>query len=99
MTYDVDYFINKFEAIPEDQWNVGDFYNEERTKFCAAGFCGEDKFNRTEESSSLYIVFAYTGLGDVGEINDGRSELFQQPTPKQRILAALYQIKEMQNAE
>lgn len=39
-------------------------------------------------------------MGDVvGEINNGRNPRYQQPTPKQRILAALYDIKKMQQPE
>ena len=30
-------------------------------------------------------------------INDGRTKEYQQPTPKQRILAALYDIKKMED--
>lgn len=35
MQYTIQYFIDKFEAIPEDLWYVGDFSNLGGTKHCA----------------------------------------------------------------
>lgn len=44
MNYDVDYFINKFEAIPEEMWCVGLWVDSEGRK-CALGHCMDAKAN------------------------------------------------------
>jgi hypothetical protein len=90
MTYDVDYFIAKFEAIPEDEWCVGHFISMDGTK-CALGHCGDEGTGDSPEANALGCLFPY--LGDVININDGRHSDYPQPTPKQRILAALNDIK------
>lgn len=91
--YDCDYFIKKFEAIPEDNWWVGDFRNMgNHCQFCALGHCGMTYHNSTKESDALDELF---GDAVVPEINDGENPAYQQPTPKQRILAALYDIKKL----
>ena len=94
MTYDIDYFINKFEAIPEDKWTTGDFVDEtDETKRCAYGHCGSRiDWESTTEADALERVFGPAGLG-VTTINDGRDNRFPQPTPKRRVLAALKHIK------
>lgn len=112
MKYDVTYFINKFEAIPENLWCMNDFQRGDA--MCANGHCGlYDEFTVTDESEALKQLFSmlplhYYGNGYIIEevpakysvnaafVNDGRTEEYRQPTPKQRILAALYDIKKMQ---
>lgn len=54
--YTPQYFIDKFEAIPEENWCIS-------------------------------------------SVNDGLDERYQQPTPKQRILAALRDIQKEQEAK
>lgn len=111
MNYDVDYFINKFEAIPEDRWCMNEF--RIGSAKCANGHCGlTDEFQVTVESLALREMFLklpihYLGSGykvdgaggkysiNAAMINDGRVEEYRQPTPKQRILAALQDIKAM----
>lgn len=85
--YDVDYFIEKFKAIPEELWCVGKFQIEERC--CALGHCEERKRIITEESKSLRIITKNL----TSFINDGVHGKYRQSTPKQRILAALEDIK------
>lgn len=116
MKYTVDYFINKFEAIPEERWT--ECYFSDGSKCCANGHCGIRSSNQsTEEALTLREVFknlfvtvasgekfwepAYQdGFSLVAaNVNDGRTAQYQQPTPKQRILAALYDIKKMQQPE
>lgn len=91
--FTVDYFISKFEAIPDRKWTVKSY----RGLFsrCALGHCGEEMFKYTEESSALRALFEANDLF-VTIINDGNSATFNQKTPKQRILAALRSIKEKQ---
>lgn len=102
MNYSVDHFINKFEKIPEDGWYVGEFSNIDKTKFCALGHCGykecaakNDEGRGLEELfNQIHITSTDSGFHfSIPIVNDGFAEEYQQPTPKQRILAALYDIR------
>lgn len=88
--YDVDYFIKKFTAIPEDNWVTG-VYRDDAVGCCAAGWCGERDDRSTDESRALTkLVYG------VDIINDGKDSNFppeKYSTPKKRILAALYYVK------
>lgn len=106
MNYDVNYFIKKFEAIPAKMWFVKWLVNDNGSKRCALGHCCPN-FNKkcftngdgqTEESRALVSLFKIYNLG-VGTINDGYCPQYEQPNPKKRILAALYDIKKMQQPE
>lgn len=56
MKMDTQYFINKFEAIPEKKWIVCSFSNGYGAH-CANGHCGATTFQRnTEEVQALYDV-------------------------------------------
>lgn len=96
--FTVSYFINKFNAIPDDAWTTNQYHNLERTKFCALGHCGvvEDYWTsiNNEESISLRILLESTG-SDVGMINDGIDPSYKQTTPKLRILAALIDVMKL----
>lgn len=99
MKYDVDYFIRKFEAIPENEWCEGSLYNEATKQSCALGHCLPDfRYNSmsiiSDEASGLMGVLNMTI-----PINNGKNPHYQQSTPKQRILAALYDIKKMQDGQ
>lgn len=99
--YTVDYFINKFEAIPEEQWCVGTT-EDDNGRHCAWGHIVRPKCRIADylnESRALMILLRDAGLDDCGDpssINNGWHDSYRQPTPKQRILAALYDIKAMQ---
>lgn len=108
MIYDVDYFINKFEAIPENKWTTGFFKNN--GKCCANGHCGIDESTEVQEGEEAHALamllmplrkdYWQKFLGDpvyevTAVINDGGIDEYPQTTPKQRILAALYDIKAM----
>jgi len=112
--YTVDYFIKKFEAIPEDKWCEGAWSNSKGAN-CANGHCGIEANGllKTNQSINLKKVFSPIVIhGETGilltdssnydfsfkalYINDNSTKEYQQPTPKQRILAALYDIKKMQ---
>lgn len=91
--YTVDYFIEKFEVIPEDRWCTGR-YNGPNDTHCAIGHCDTGQFYG-EEEIALMEVF---GLDfDVVLINDGKDSRYHQPTPKQRILTALHDVKNKLN--
>ena len=125
--YSVDYFIKKFEAIPESKWTTGvfrDFFNNR----CAMGHCmpsriiaesTKDKYRNEDMSlkktftkkfkEELYECAALSALFNSGDkregsgmvflVNNGDDSRYQQPSPKQRILAALYDIKKMQEPQ
>jgi hypothetical protein len=108
--YTVDYFIKKFEAIPEEDWN-------DNATACAYTHCGQYGHGYKNECPALSELFKKIhykskcqqhrdAIGEnyhgwsymVVSINDGLTSNdtpYQQPTPKQRILAALYDIKKL----
>lgn len=89
MTYDVDYFIAKFEAIPEEKWCKYCYTDGDR--HCALGHCGVSPGSGAgDEAMALYTIFSPLS---VTAINDADYHPYTQPTPKQRILAALRDIK------
>lgn len=86
MNYDVDYFLAKFEAIPEDQWCTS-VTTDLRGRHCAYGHC-----SNAGENAGLCDLMHEGGL-KTSTVNDGGDPFYQQPTPRQRILAALRDIK------
>lgn len=94
MTFTVDYFIAKFEAIPEEKWCTGVFENHVGQK-CALGLCGGGITNpEATEAYALTEIFEDNRL-NITSVNDSkRQKKYHQPTPKQRVLAALRDIKE-----
>lgn len=86
--YDKAYFIAKFEAIPEEKWCVA-YLDAGDGVHCALGHCGVTvSLNYTDKEIALRDLMRPNGWS-VADINDGDTPDFQQPTPKQRILAAL----------
>jgi len=100
MNYDVNYFIKKFEAIPDELWFIGDFVDPVNgSAKCAFGHCGMTNsigMNSCNEGAALHRL---TKKYMVADINDGLDPNYRQPTPKQRILAALYDIKKLQEPQ
>ena len=103
--YTLDYFINKFSSIPDEKWCEGE-YDVGYAK-CAMGHCGyalekaianiSDGYS--EESKALQKLFNKTKTPAVEAINDGEYYQYQQDTPKERILAALNDLKNTQPRE
>jgi hypothetical protein len=99
MQYDVEYFFNKFEAIPERLWLVDDFCEALGDRKCALGWCGAgydqdaDSEYETEESRALATLF-WRDLGlAVASVNDGHRGMTELgDTPRERILNALILI-------
>lgn len=105
MNYDIDYFIKKFEAIPEEKW-ITDLQLDQDGNSCALGWCmtEEDRVHslqnwsyvahwsghETEEGKVLWENILPRA---VTLINNGQDTRYQQATPKQRILAALQDAK------
>lgn len=115
-TYDVNYFINKFEAIPESK-----IINNDQGKdgfHCAVGHCKnieggygfctpnkKDDPHYSPEANALMNLFLNAGIDSktnpgtgwcIADVNNGDHPKYPQPTPKQRILAALHDIKKLQ---
>lgn len=98
--FTVDYFIKKFEAIPDalwSEWLDGEGSDEplytpsKRCKTCAIGHC-----DRKGENTALGMDLFFNTLKiTVSKVIHKQHPDYQQPTPKQRILAALYDIKAM----
>lgn len=90
--YDVNYFIKKFEAIPEESIGQGTIFNK-----CAYWHCDNDCCYLGDVAQAFTVLFSLSIKINPSAINDGYISDYQQPTPKQRILAALYDIKKMQD--
>jgi hypothetical protein len=102
MEYTVDYYINKFEAIPEELWGTGK-YRDKDDKCCALGHCGQKAgpVKLIEEAKALDDLIISYYKTNVIAINDGSYRgtpetnfMSYGDTPKQRILTALRQIKD-----
>lgn len=107
MKYTVQFFIDKFEKIPGNKWTTNTYTQGD--KHCAGGHCGmrfADDINHMAEAKALVEVlrpskaehpyYSTDFHNIVAALNDGVHSRYKQPTPKQRILAALYDIKAMQ---
>jgi len=88
MTYDINYFINKFQAIPEKEWCRG-LYVDNRGRKCAIGHCNQDE----KEKFALRNIMN----AQVTNVNDniGNKFLYLGNHPKTRIINKL---KELMNA-
>lgn len=93
--YNLDYFIDKFEAIDEDLWITGNY--ELQGKCCAFGHCGIRADDITGNPNKTEEALALKGLTpDIVAINDGLNDLANYaPTPKQRVLKHLRALKHM----
>ncbi len=92
--YNIQYFINFFSQIPEENFLVRKY--RECEKGCAMGLLQDNLLAH----STLYNIgnkyFRSASSTSIIDINNGDHPQYQQPTPKQRILAALYDIKKME---
>ena len=101
--YTIDWFIDFYSKIPEEKWTTGFYVRNIGTKeisFCALGHLGignSSNKNRKKAARFLSDLFAANHLS-VSGINDGLVCVFQQPTPRQRILAALNHFKTLSTA-
>lgn len=124
--FTVDYFINKFEAIPEDKWltnSQGEIEAQGELPHCAIGWCKNENGlygnSRADKNTSKYAFTAFSAEAsaleelfhqhgiksrwdvrngwNIADVNNGDHPRYKQPTPKQRILAALQDIKAMQD--
>lgn len=99
--FDVDYFLNKFDAIPENEWTTHTYTRyEEVVKHCVFGHCGVRVANGidttfTNESQALVYLFDQSLKISVININDNNVGFAfdLEETPKQHIMSALILIK------
>ena len=101
--FTVEYFIKKFEAIPEEKWCMGRI-TDDQGRHCAMGHCLE-KGTVSEELLALGRIFnsivdSSNHNAEIWEVNDG-FYLYKElgDTPKQRILNALYEVKNQEDSK
>jgi len=79
MTYDVDYFIEKFSRIPARKWHMGTYRTRDGSKACALGHCSDGvDLNGTDEASeraALRILFLNAPAVGPAQVNDGSDPL------------------------
>jgi hypothetical protein len=90
MDYDVDHFIRKYEPIPDDQWITGSYRKD--GKCCALGFISDVL---GLEAEALRRLFRKVGA-EVTSVNDEQCVKYQQATPKGRIMAVLYDVRNLE---
>lgn len=92
MNYDVDYFINKFEAIPDEKWTTNKY--ERNGQYCAYGHCGmRGGFAVDPEPFALKMLFKSNDFAVI-EVNDGLGHMTKfGNSPKNRIMNVLKEIK------
>lgn len=114
MNYTVDYFIDKFESIPEEELCIDVLLEKNTHNRCAQGHCGLVKSKDLKsimavskienvpfylrEGWSLRKLFETNGL-NVAEVNNGKNPKYNQTTVKGRVLTALRDIKKTQESE
>jgi len=86
----IDDYIAFYEAIPEDKWTTGDFVDG-FGRCCALGHLGFRNCTETPTNHSEFFV-------PLPMVNDGFAENYKQPTPKQRVLAYLRDLKAKESA-
>lgn len=92
MKYDVDYFIKKFSAIPDDKWCTNVTTND-IGQHCAYGHCGlsgASAISENHEGDALRDLFRINGFSVTG-VNDGYTKI-QGSNPKERIINALKEM-------
>lgn len=89
MKYDLEYFIKKFEAIPEDQWTAGVFMDDDG-RCCAYGHCGANENSPTLESGMLSDLCPLTI-----SVNDNKAGKYSHfgDTPKERVVNYLKSLR------
>lgn len=83
------------EPIPEENWMVGDFTDG------VSKCCGSGHFMRLRSPGQKYLYSSWTAINtmtpivaefnesSIAAVNDGENPKYQQPTPKQRVMALL----------
>lgn len=85
--FDIQYFIDKFENIPHNEWKINGFGID--NKHCALGHCKDP-----QERQAFLHLFSKDYL--ITRINDGEHPNYKQNEPKNRILKALFDLKQIE---
>lgn len=98
MKYDLDYYIERFSAIPDDQWITGEF-KDNQGRCCALGHLGERNMGDSpQDVLTLQYIALDNGNHYISNINDGEPEyLHLGNTPKERVINFLKQLKDGTN--
>jgi hypothetical protein len=97
--YTVDYYIQKFESIPDNQWTTSCFIDDSG-KCCALGHCGDRDDIAIPFEAAMLIEFC--GDYPITTINDGcddylewvvKYNLSSLASPKERVLQFLKWVK------
>lgn len=91
---DINYFINKFESIPELQWSRKKFF--QNNKSCAFGHlgCRKSVFDTEESTQLCNILGGYTEIVNFLDVNEGKTDYnYLGSTPKERCINYLKSIK------
>lgn len=98
MEYDLEYFIAKFEAIPEDKWTTRTF-DDGNGCYCAYGHCG-DRLGKEDGKESMALSKIIMDKGQafpfhLADINDGNDNFIDEygSTPKQRVVNYLKSLR------
>jgi hypothetical protein len=106
--YTVDYFIETLSAIEEQKWCCDTQLNESGQR-CAYGHCRasglevEDAFEELDHRFTAKLKLTWIGKdvhqqsSKLADINNGYYKEYQQPSPKQRTITALKDIKKLIN--
>lgn len=94
----IDDYIAFYDTIPEEKWMTGDFCDG-YGRCCALGHLG---FSHSPPDNTITerhaIFFKRHGL-TLPMVNDGFVGPYNQPTPKQRVLAYLRDLKAKESAK
>ena len=101
--YTIEYFLNKFENIPEDKWFTGTFHNADMTKFCALGHCREIKGNMSIASIESKALTELSNR-NIDLVNDGLPGLLLDYNnlgnhPKERVINYLTLLNALSKKE
>lgn len=96
--YTLEYFINKFESIPEEKWTTGTTGDSEG-RHCAMGHCGAHtcSFDALIHNAEVKSLLLLTGqekdtLPTITHVNDDTYPFRYGKTPKQRVINYLKSI-------
>lgn len=99
--FNAQFFINFFGAIPGKDWCSGNLVDGQGRK-CAYGHLTPE-LSMEEINPELENEFnklgIENGIDNFAAINNGKNPNYQQPTEKQRILAALRDIRNKEVVE
>lgn len=95
-------FYAFFDKIPENKWAIGSYVaHDDPESCCARGHLGERSdigyYPTTPATTLTYLLSRLSPDSSfIVMVNDGRHHHYRQRTPKQRILAALQDLIDLE---